>query len=425
MNVVSTSLHKGSDWLKKAGEILITPAAILPLAGLLIMAGDLLGRAGFAYAAVLANTGSVILSQFPLLAAVCLAYGLASGRPGAAALTGALAYLVFNQAGTTVFDLMTGGQNLPPFGMGLFAGMIAGLVAAVLHNRCRDLRLPKWLTFFSGSRMSAILAAVAALVAGAACGALWTVIQNALAVAAGRMAAAGAAGAFAYGFLNRLLLPFGLHSVLNQEIWFNFGEFTSQSGQYVTGELNRFLAGDPTAGRLISGFYPMMIFGIPAIALCFALTARLRTRSRLIILMTVNAAVSLVSGVTEPFEYLILFVSPLLYVVYALLFGLSLLICYQLQVLYGFAFSTGLTDLISNWSRATLPERIWQVGIVMAVLSFAAAYFAVTLLGLRAPGHDRPEVADEPVPVPEPAVEAVQASSQPAVESGPNTPEES
>jgi len=393
---VKQLMNVSASWFRTAGEILITPAAVLPLAGLLIMAGDLLSRTGLGLAAVLSNAGSVMIAQFPLLVAICLAYGLADGRPAAAALSGAISHLVFMQAGGAVFTLILGGAALPAFNMGLLSGVLAGVITVVMHKYFRDLKLPQWLRFFSGCRMSAILAIVASLIAGALLGALWTVIQTALTGAAVRMTQSGAGGAFAYGFLNRLLLPLGLHQVLNQEIWFRFGEFTSQTGQYITGDLNRFLAGDPTAGRLIAGFYPMMIFGVPAMALCFALTAKLRNRTRLILLMAVNAVVSLVSGVTEPMEFLILFVSPLLYVLYAVLYGLSLLICYQLQTFLGFQFATGLTDYLANWNRATWPDRIWQVGIVIAVLAFTVTYFSVTLLRLRAPGHDRPEAADQP-----------------------------
>ncbi|HAL74733.1 MAG TPA: hypothetical protein DCM45_06555 [Clostridiales bacterium] len=385
-----------ASWFRTAGEILITPAAVLPLAGLLIMAGDLLSRTGLGLAAVLSNAGTVMIAQFPLFVAICLAYGLADGRPAAAALAGALSHLVFMQAGSAVFNLILGEAAIPSFNMGLLSGVLAGVIAALMHKYFRNLKLPEWLKFFSGCRLSAILAIAASLIAGALMGAIWTAIQTVLTEAAARMTLSRAGGAFAYGFLNRLLLPLGLHQVLNQEIWFRFGEFTSQTGQYITGDLNRFLAGDPTAGRLIAGFYPMMIFGVPAIALCFALTARLRNRTRLILLMAVNGVVSLVSGVTEPMEFLILFVSPLLYVLYAVLYGLSMLICYQLQVLLGFQFSTGLTDYLANWNRGTWPERIWQVGIVIAVLAFAVTYFSVTLLKLRAPGHDRPEAADLP-----------------------------
>ena len=391
------SLNKGSDWLKRAGEILITPVSLLPLAGLLIMAGDLTGRLGFIGAGILTRSGSALILQFPLFVAITLAYGLASARNGAAALTAAVSYLAFGQAGAALFAIVAGESVQPPFNMGLLGGILVGLIAAALHNTCRSIRLPSWLRFFEGIRLSAMLAVLASILAGTAGGALWATIQGSLADVAARLPQLGAGGAFSYGLLNRLLLPFGLHHVLNQVIWFDIGEFTSQSGQLVTGDLNRFLAGDPTAGRFLAGFYPMMIFGVPAIALCFTLTARIKNRTRLYLLMAITALVSLISGVTEPLEYLILFVSPLLYVIYALLFGLSMLISYQLQIHNGFAFSTGLTDYLAFWNNATHPERIWQVGLLMALLSFAVTYFCVTLLGIPAPGRDAPEADDLPM----------------------------
>ncbi len=394
MNGTDLSLGKKRNWFQTIGNILITPAAMLPLAGLLMMLGDVTGRLGFLGAGILAQTGAMLLAQFPLLIAVCLAYGLASGQNGAAGLTGAFSYLIFKEAGTVVFLLFSGSSDLPVFSMGLLGGIIAGLIAVFFHNRCRDLKLPEWLSFFSGVRASATLAIVVSLVAGVGFGALWSLIETALASFAVYLTTTGAGGAFAYGFLSRLLMPFGLHEVVNHEIWFNMGEYTSKAGVLVTGDLNRFIAGDATAGQYIAGFYPMMIFGVPAIAACFAITARFNNRVRLILLMAVTGLVSLISGVTEPIEYMILFLSPLLYVIYAVLFGLSQLICYQLQVLDGFVYQPGLTDYLANWNLATHPERIWQIGIIMAILSFAVSYFAVILLKLRAPGHDHPEADD-------------------------------
>lgn len=214
------------------------------------------------------------------------------------------------------------------------------------------------------------------------------------------------AGAFVYGLLNRLLVPFGLHHVLNNEIWFNYGEYTNLSGSLIRGDLNRFLAGDPTAGHFITGFFPMMIFAVPAIALAFLITARRNRRWRVAILLILAGLVSLVSGVAEPVEFLILFSVPVLYVLYAALYGLSMLVCFQLQALGGFTFSTGLTDYLANWNKATHPEAIWQVGIVMAVLAFAIFYFAVTLLKMRTPGREgEPEL--KAVSQPEPPTELI------------------
>lgn len=396
MSKFKTRFRQCINWFRTMGDILITPVAALPLAGLLIMAGDITGRFNFIGASVLSQTGTILLAQLPLLIAISLAYGMATEKPGEAGLAGALSYLVLTRAGSVVFSLILGESVLPVFDMGVFGGVIAGVIAVFMHNHYRSLKLPNWLSFFNGVRFSALLAIVVSLLAGIGFGALWTLLQIGLTFVADKLVLYDAGGAFAYGFLHQLLMPFGLHHVLNQEIWYNIGEFTSKTGQLITGDLSRFLAGDPTAGRYTAGFFPMMIFGLPAIATCFAITARMRTRTRMILLMALAGLVSLVSGVAEPLEYLILFTSPLLYLIYALLLGLSIMICFQLQVLFGFTYSTGLSDFLTSWQSATRPDGIWQVGIVIAILSFGVTYIAIRLLKLRTPGNDRLEFSAEP-----------------------------
>ncbi len=392
-HALKISLDSSRDYLQVLGEILITPAAILPLAGLLLMAGDLTGKVGFIGAGVLVQVGAVLLQQFPLLAAASLAFGLANGQSGAAALSGVLSYLAMSQAGSAFMSVFA--SDAYSFDMGLLTGVLAGITASLFHNRFRALNLPEFLKFFSGARLPAMFSVIASAIVGSGFGLLWTVVQPAVVQLADLTAATGAGGAFAYGTLSRLLMPFGLNVTINQEIWTGIGEFTSRTGQLVTGDLNRFLAGDPTAGRLTAGFYPMMIFGVPAVAACLIMTARTSARIRLMLMMAIAAVTSLVSGITEPLEYMILFVSPILYVLYALLYGLSLLLAYQLQVLIGFGFSSGLVDYLKFWDQATHPERVWQIGIVMGILSLTVTYFAVRLLRLRAPGQDRPEAEDE------------------------------
>ena len=390
------SLRKGVDGLKRVGEILITPAALLPLAGLLIMTGDLTGRFfGFLGADILLRSGTVLLRQFPLLVAVSLAYGLANAQNGAAALSAVAAYLAFHHSGSALYELLAGADVQPSFYAGVFGGLIIGMVTALLHNRCRTWRLPAWLDYFSGIRLSALLAVLTSVLLGSGFGALASLIRNELVATASRLSQMGTTGAFSYGLLNRLLLPFGLDHVLNQSIWFDSGQFTDLSGRLFTGELSRFFAGDPTAGRLLAGFYPMLIFSIPAIAVCFALTARTPNRTRLYLLMAITALVSLVSGVSQPLEYFLLFVSPLLYLIYTVLSGVSFLLSYQLQIHHGFTNAAGLIDYLESWHLATHPERVWQVGILMALLSFAVVYFPVVLRKLLAPGGDRPEADDQ------------------------------
>lgn len=408
---------KGLGWFRRIGQALMLPAALAPIAGLLVVAGDLLGRRGFSYASVLADSGFTLIEQFPLLIAVSLAFTLAVEQQALAALSGAIAYILLTRSGAALFVILGNGKtNLADFQMGLAGGFAAGLLAAVLHNGLKNIKIPAWLDFFNGQRSvqlwRALTTYLAAFLAGILSGALWSVIWRGLAAFAGRLPEAGMAGAFVYGLLNRLLVPFGLHHVLNNEIWFNYGEYTNLSGTLIRGDLNRFLAGDPTAGHFIAGFFPMMIFAVPAIALAFLITARRNRRWRVAILLILAGLVSLVSGVAEPVEFLILFSAPVLYVLYAALYGLSMLVCFQLQALGGFTFSTGLTDYLANWNKATQPEAIWQVGIVMAVLAFAIFYFAVTLLKMRTPGRET-EPEPKAIPLPEPTELAAEPETDP------------
>lgn len=381
----------GKPWLKTVSQALLMPAMVLPLAGLLVLAGDLLMRAGLASASLLALAGFGLIAQMPLLIAVSLAYATAVEQPGMAALSGAIGVLVLNQTGAAFLDLLNRDvAYYSPFNMGLLAGLIAGLTAGCLQNYCRDRRLPAWLGGFQLARVVPVIVAAAALAEGLVAGVAWTFAQRGLANLAVSLTLAGPGGAFAYGFLNRLLQPLGLHHVLNDEIWLKLGDFTSQSGMLIHGDLNRLLAGDPTGGRYVAGFYPVAIFALPAIALSLSLAAKRQQRTKITILMAAVGLAALVSGVSEPLEYLILFTSPLLYLLLAVLYGLSQLICFQLRIHSGFTFSTGLTDYLATWSLGSNPQRIWQVGLVLAALGFAAFYLAVRVFKLPAPGRDGP-----------------------------------
>jgi N-acetylglucosamine PTS system EIICBA or EIICB component len=397
--------------LRTISDGLLPPTMVLPLAGLLVMAGDLLARLGVSFAPILAVAGFELIGLMPLFIAISLAYSLAAEQPGLAALSGALAYLVLNKTGAAFLDLLSQSrEGYSPFNMGLLAGFIAGLTTGCLHNYCRGRSLPPKLGGFRLRPLVPGLAALVALAEGFAGGAIWTFVQRGLAGLAARLPLLDAGGAFAYGFLNRLLMPFGLHHVLNDEIWLHYGDFTSQSGVLVTGDLSRLLAGDPTAGRFIAGFYPMLMFALPAVALALIVTARPDRRLRLAIYLGAAGLAALVSGVAEPLELLLLLTAPLLYVLLALMYGLSQLICYQLQVHAGFTFSTGLTDYLATWNLGSNPERIWQVGLVMAALAFGLFYLAIRVFRLRSPGRVREELVTHHVPTEEGADENVECS---------------
>jgi N-acetylglucosamine PTS system EIICBA or EIICB component len=396
-------------WLQTISEGLLPPATVLPLAGLLVMAGDLLARLGVSFAPLFAQAGFGLIGQMPLFIAIGLAYAMAAEQPGLAALSGALAALVLNQTGAALLDLLNKGrEGYSAFNMGLLAGFIAGLTAGCLHNYCRGRSLPRWLGGFRLKPLVPGIAALSALAEGLCAGAIWTFVQRGMASLADRLPLLGAGGAFAYGFLNRLLMPLGLHHVLNDEIWLKYGDFTSQSGLLVTGDLNRLLAGDPTAGRYIAGFYPMLIFALPAVALVLILVAKPDRRLKLGIYLATAGLAAMISGVAEPLELLLLLTSPWLYVLLALLYGLSQLICFQLQVHAGFTFSTGLSDYLATWNLGSHPERIWQVGLVMAALVFGLFYLAIRVFRLPAPGRVREELVTHHIPLEENADEDIE-----------------
>ena len=193
-------------------------------------------------------------------------------------------------------------------------------------------------------------------------------------------------GTFVYGVLNRLLIPFGLHHILNSFIWFVFGEYTTPAGVVATGDLNRFFAGDPHAGMFMGGFYIMMMFGMPAVALAMYRAAKPENRSKVGGALASVAFTAFLTGITEPIEFMFMFLAPALYAVHAVLTGIALSVSYSLGILYGFGFSAGFIDYVLNWGLATKPALIIPVGLVFAVIyyvifSWAIRHFDIPTIG--------------------------------------------
>ena len=193
-------------------------------------------------------------------------------------------------------------------------------------------------------------------------------------------------GTFVYGVLNRLLIPFGLHHILNSFIWFVFGEYTTPAGVVATGDLNRFFAGDPHAGMFMGGFYIMMMFGMPAVALAMYRAAKPENRSKVGGALASVAFTAFLTGITEPIEFMFMFLAPALYAVHAVLTGIALSVSYSLGILHGFGFSAGFIDYVLNWGLATKPALIIPVGLVFAVIyyvifSWAIRHFDIPTIG--------------------------------------------
>ncbi len=358
---------------QKLGRSLMLPIAVLPAAALILRFGqeDLLDIA------FVANAGQFIFDNLALLFAVGLAIGFSRDGSGAAALAGVVGYLI-----------LTGGLEgiNEDIDMGVFGGVIAGITAGLLYNRFYNIQLPQFLGFFGGRRFVPIITAVTMLVFAFIFGYVWPPIQTGIDQVTGVITDTGAAGAGLYGFLNRLLIPTGLHHIINTFIWFDFGSF-----QGYNGEITRFLNGDPDAGAYTAGFFPIMMFGLPGACLAMILAAKPERRKEVAGMLGSLALTSFLTGITEPIEFTFMFLSPLLYVVHALMTGLAMVVTFQLGILDAFGFSAGFIDYLLNFGIATKPVLLLGVGLVFGVLYFVVFSVLIRLLNIKTPGREDEE----------------------------------
>ena len=399
--------------LQRIGRSLMMPITVLPAAALLLRLGqpDLLGRYTFVNFTVLAKAGGVLLDSLPLLFAVGVAIGFARRSDGSTALAAVVGYLVFNAvtmtmfAGSSIKDqvLSTSAEFSSPIvaaskpnPTGVIGGIVIGVTAALLYQRFYRVKLVSWLAFFGGRRFVPIITAFAALIIGIIFGWLWPPIGTGLNNLGDLLTSHGAIGAGIYGAFNRLLLPFGLHHIVNSLFWFVFGSFQGPAG-VVHGDLNRFLAGDPSAGAFMAGFFPVMMFGLPAAGLAIWRNARPSQRKVVGGIMLSAALCSLVTGVTEPIEFAFLFVAPVLYGVHVVLTGVSLWLAAALGIKDGFGFSAGLIDYILNYSKANTakPLLLLLIGAVYAVVYYGVFSFLIKRLNLLTPGREPEADADD------------------------------
>lgn len=369
------------SFLQKIGKSLMFPIATLPAAALLLRFGqdDLLGIP------FLSAAGAGIIDNLAIIFAIGIAFGLAHDSNGGAALAGAIAYLVLTSAIVTINETIN---------MGVFAGILSGIVGGLLYNKFYDVKFPTWLAFFGGRRFVPIITAATMTVLAGLLGYAWPPVQQLIDGAGDWILNAGMFGVGAYGFLNRLLLPTGLHHVINTIVWFDFGTFTDANGEVVRGEINRFLKGDPTAGPFLSGFFPIMMFGLPAA--CLAMYAAAKKERKAVIggMLFSIGFTSFLTGITEPIEFSFMFLSPMLYVVHALLTGVSMMVAYALDVHHGFGFSAGAIDFVLNYGLATNPLVLLVMGLVVGVIYFVVFYFLIIKLDLKTPGREDEDVED-------------------------------
>ncbi|MBB1246134.1 PTS transporter subunit EIIC [Streptomyces durbertensis] len=392
---------------QRIGRSLMLPIATLPAAALMVRLGhtDMLGRENFPaflqrLAEFMAAAGGALLDNMPLLFAVGIAVGFARKADGSTGLAAVVGYLAFANVLKAFKDdslpkvaTVVDGEIVnvaPPVNAGVLGGVVMGIVVALLYQRYHRKKLPDWLGFFGGRRLVPILSAFAGLGIGIVFGYIWPVLGTGLHNFGEWLVGSGAVGAGVFGVANRALIPVGMHHLLNSFPWFQAGEYNGKSG-----DIARFLEGDPTAGQFMTGFFPIMMFALPAACLAIYHCARPERRAVVGGMMFSLALTSFVTGVTEPIEFTFMFIAPVLYAIHALLTGVSMALTWALGMRDGFGFSAGAIDYLLNFGIASKPLGIILVGLCFAVVYYALFRFAITKFNLPTPGREPEEEAAE------------------------------
>ncbi|GHA70772.1 PTS transporter subunit EIIC [Streptomyces termitum] len=391
--------------LQKVGRSLQLPIAVLPAAGIMVRLGqpDVFGADGLGWdkvSAVFGNAGGAITGALPLLFCVGVAIGFAKKADGSTALAAVVGFLVYSkvlQAFPVVEAKVQAGEDIAAKynDPGVLGGIIMGLLAAVLWQKYHRTKLVDWLGFFNGRRLVPIIMAFVGLVVGVFFGLIWEPIGDGISSFGEWMTGLGAGGAALFGGVNRALIPIGMHQFVNTVAWFQLGDFTNAAGDVVNGDIPRFLAGDPSAGMFQSGFFPIMMFGLPAAAIAIAHCARPERRKVVLGMMVSLALTSFVTGVTEPIEFSFMFIAPILYVLHAVLTALSMAVTWALGVHAGFNFSAGFIDYALNWTHATKPWMIIPIGLVFGAIYYVVFRFAITKFNLPTPGRESDEEIED------------------------------
>jgi PTS system N-acetylglucosamine-specific IIC component len=391
------------EWLQPLGRALMLPIAALPIAGLLLR----LGQPDLLNIPFIAAAGDAIFSNLGLLFAIGVAVGLAKDNNGAAGLAGAICFLVASKGAIALLqppaELLKGvpaafqAMTVDSFKSDAIAksgvpmGLLSGIIAGYAYNRFHTLKLPEFLAFFGGRRFVPIISGVGGLALALVFGLAWQSLNHSIDVASRAVLAHGLLGPFIFGVLNRLLIIVGLHHILNNFVYFIMGDYHG-----VFGDLNRFFAGDPSAGTYLSGFFPVMMFGLPAACLAMYHTARADRKAVVAGMFLSMALTVFITGVTEPIEFSFIFQAPILYALHALMSGLAEVIMNLLGVHLGYTFSAGLIDYVINFKLATRPLLLLPVGVAYFVLYYVVFRFAILKFNLATPGREAAPVKAGP-----------------------------
>ena len=386
-------------YLQKLGKSLMLPVAVLPAAGILMGIGYWIDPTGWgansAIAAFLIKAGGAIIDNMAILFAIGVAVGMADDHEGTAGLAGLVSWLMIQTIlSTGVVAMLKGidaGEVNAAFGKinNQFIGILSGIIGSTCYNRFKNTKLPDALAFFSGKRSVAIVTALASLVACLVLFFVWPVVYSALVAFGEAILGLGAVGAGIYGFFNRLLIPVGLHHALNSVFWFDVAGVN---------DLGNFWAGTGTlgvTGQYMTGFFPVMMFGLPAAALAMYHTAKPGKKKVAYGLLLAAAVCSFFTGVTEPLEFAFMFLAPGLYLIHALLTGISLAICALLPVRAGFNFSAGFVDWFLSFKApmAVNPLFIIPIGLIYGVIYYVVFRFAI--VKFKTPGREDDDDIDE------------------------------
>ena len=399
-------------FLQKLGKALMLPVAVLPICGILMGIGYYLCPATMQGGEVegiknligffLVKAGSALIENMAILFAIGVGVGMSEkndGTGGIAALASWLMITTLLSTGvvtTLIPSIADNATKTLAFNKiaNPFIGILSGVIGSSCYNKFKNTKLPNWLAFFSGKRCVAIIAGLVSIIVSAILLFVWPLLFGALVALGDAVAGMGVVGAGIYAFLNRLLIPTGLHHALNNVFWFD---------TIGLGDLQHFWAGETSAdvtwslGMYMSGFFPCMMFGIPGAALAMIQCAKPAKKKIAIGLVASAAVCSFVCGVTEPFEFGFMFLAPGLYVIYALLYGIFTIVTVALGFRAGFSFSAGATDLLFS---STLPAAqktvlIIPLGIAAFVVFYFVFLFAIKKFDLKTPGREDDDLEEE------------------------------
>lgn len=395
------------SYLQKIGKALMVPVAVLPAAAILLGLGYWIDPVGWGGESVLAaffiKSGGAIIDNMPILFAIGVAFGMSKDKNGSAALAGLVSFLVV----TTLLSPGAVGMikgipaNEVPAGFSKinnqFTGILCGVISSALYNRFSEVELPKFLSFFSGKRLVPIISSFVMMLVSFILMYIWPAVYSGLVSFGEGISKLGPLGAGIYGFFNRLLIPVGLHHALNSVFWFDVAGIN---------DIPNFLGGaksiaEGTAvigktGMYQAGFFPIMMFGLLGACLAFVKTAKPENRAKISSIMLAAGFASFFTGVTEPIEFAFMFVAPGLYLIHAVLTGISVFIAASMHWMAGFGFSAGFIDLVLS-TRNPLAQGWYMLiiqGLVFFVIYYVVFKFAIEKFNLKTPGREDDDVSE-------------------------------